>query len=175
MNTQDIIASLQNIQDTYASVRAFFYQKIIQQTYTNNTLAVYSVNYTLLLPSSKFVTNLNETQVNAQMQSYIDLCNELIVQLKTSVETQTNLFYEQIQNILDNSISSLNGFAANLLQAKYLTIFKYKIPYNMAFSEALFLNNIDLSEYSLQVSLNYDIIDFNNLLAGQEINLSKAI
>lgn len=175
MTTQEIISALQTIDTTYQSMRAFFYQKIIQKTYTNNQLATYAIDYTLLLPSSKFITNLNSAQVNAQMQQYIDLCDALILAITTTVATQSNLFYERIQNVLNDSVSQMNGFSINLLNAKYITVFRYKIPYNMSLAEALFLNNISLDEYALQASLNYNVQDFNNLLQNTEISLSKSL
>jgi hypothetical protein len=173
MTAQQIITALQKIEATYLSMRAFFYQKIIQTIYTNTQLATYPIDYALLLPSSKFIINLNGAQVNAQMQAYIDLCNVLVLSLNTTLSTQTNLFYERIQNTLNTSISQMNGFSISLLEAKYANIFKYSVPYNMAFSNVLYLNGIDLSEYAIQASLNYDLQDFNNLRTGQIINLSK--
>src|ERR1700761_7392764 len=136
----EIINSLSIITATYQSIISFFYQKIIQKAFTNNQLAVYKINYSLLLPGSQFITTINEAQVNAQMQAYVNLCEALTILITTTVNTQTNLFYEQIQNILQNSIAQLNGFSVSLLNAQYLSLFKYEIPYNMGMTEALFLN-----------------------------------
>jgi ribonuclease PH len=161
------------ILSTYESITAFFYQKILQTTYTNNQLAVYNVDYTLLLPSSEFIVNLNAAQVNAQMQAYIDLCNVLVLEITTNINTQTTLFYEQIQNTLNTSIAQLNGFSIALLDAQYKSLFQYKLPYSMGMIEALWLNNIDLSTYPLQARLNYNVQDFNNLLQNTIIVLSR--
>ncbi len=161
------------ILSTYQSIAAFFYQKILQTRYTNNTLAVYKVDYTLLLPSSEFIVNLNAAQVNAQVQAYINECNVVSLQITTNINTQTTLFYEQIQNTLNTSITQLNGFSLALLDAQYDTLLQYKIPYTMGMIEALWLNNIDFSTYSLQASLNYNVQDFNNLLQDSTIILSK--
>ncbi len=173
MNNNQIVNSLNIIIATYQSICAFFYQKIIQTDFTNNKLSVYPINYTLLLPSSQFIINLNNAQVNAQMQTYINLCNVLITSLTLSVNTQTNLFYEQIQNILNISISQLNGFAINLLDAQYNSLFTYKVPYDMSLLEALYLNNINYNTYTLQATLNYNLQDFNNLSQNIIITLSN--
>lgn len=168
-----IVTALTGILNTYQSIVAYFYQRIIQVQYTNNVLATYVINYNLLLPSSEFVFNLNENQVNAQIQTYINECNALIAYINLNPTTQTTLLYEQIQNILNDSITQLNGFSISLLQAKYNSIFSYTIPYNMSMTNALFLNNISLDTSALQISLNYGIQDFNNILQNSVITLSR--
>jgi hypothetical protein len=169
----EIIILLQNIQATYQSIIAYFYDRILQTAYTNNTLATYPVNYTLLLPSSKYIINLNPAQCNAQVQAYIALCDELIVFIDTTVGTQTNLFYEQIQNVLNSSIAQLNGFTNSLLQAQYNQLFSYLIPYNMSLTTAMYENTLSFSTYALQASLNYNLQDFANLRQGSTITLSR--
>jgi len=62
MNNNQIVNSLNIIIATYQSICAFFYQKIIQTDFTNNKLSVYPINYTLLLPSSQFIINLNNVK-----------------------------------------------------------------------------------------------------------------
>lgn len=173
ITNNQISNQLKIILSTYQSIVAFFYQRILQTQYTNNQLSVFVIDYTLLLPSSKYIISLNEAQVNAQVQAYIDLCKILTTSITTNVNTQTTLFYEQIQNTLDISIANLNGFSTSLLNAQYATLFQYKIPYNMGMSEALWLNGINLNTYGLQASLNYNIADFNNLLQNTTIILSK--
>ena len=71
-----IINALTIILDTYQSILAFFYQKILQNSFINNDLTTYDINYNLLLPSSQYLTFLTTGQVNAQMQAYINLCND---------------------------------------------------------------------------------------------------
>lgn len=168
-----IYNSLQNIQAVYESITAFFYQSINQTQYTNNTLNTYEIDYSLLLPSSQFVSNLNENQVNAQLQSYIDLCDELIYYITTTVSTQTNLFLEGIQNTLNLSVSNLNGFALSLLKAQYDIIFTYTPPSDMGMTSVLYINQISLDSYEQQVQLNLGIPDFNNIKQGTPLTLSR--
>lgn len=168
-----IINSLNLIINMYQSMRAFFYQKIPQDKFVNNSLSTYQINYRLLLPASKFQNNLNIAQVNAQIQEYINLCGILIEYINTNVDLQTNLLFEQIQNQLDSSIATINTFAANLLQAKYNQVFIYETEYDMGFTTALYLNNINLSTYAQQASLNYNIADFNNILKGTKLTLTR--
>lgn len=172
-NNKYIIDTLRLILAMYQTMRAYFYQQIPQSQFTNNQLATYKINYTLLLPASKFQNNLNAAQVNAQLQEYINLCNVLIQFITSNVDLQTNLVYEQIQNELNSSIAQINGFSATLLQAKYAALFTYNVPYDMGFTTVLFLNQIDLLTYPLQASLNYNLQDFNNLLANTKIILTR--
>lgn len=172
MNTY-IVDSLNNILLTYQSIVAFFYQRIIQTQYTNNSLAVYVIDYNLLLPSSQYIFDLNENQVNAQVQEYINICNVLIIYINTNVNTQVNLFYEQIKNTLDNSITQLNGFSLTLLKAQYKSIFVYNVPYSMSLSNVLFLNNINVNTYPVQARLNAELSDFNNILQNTPVTLSR--
>ncbi len=169
-----IINSLSNIQNTYQSIIAYFYQHIIQNKFTNNTLATYTINYTLLLPSSEYLYNLNDTQVNSQIQAYIDLCNVLIKYINTTDSTQTVLLYEQIQNVLNNSISQLNEFAISLLKAEYSTLFTYTVPYKMSMTNVLFINNINLDTYNQQIPLNPLIMDFNSIQQNTLLNLIRS-
>ena len=168
-----IVNQLTLILNTYQSIVAFFYQRIAQTSFTNNNLATYTIDYSLLLPSSQYITILNAAQCNAQMQAYIDLCNLLTEYITNNVNTQTNLYFEQIQNTLDSSISQLNGFTEQLLNAQYFQLFTYKIPYNMSLLTAIYNNSIDLDTYALQASLNYGVQDFNNLQQGQNIILNR--
>lgn len=168
-----IIDSLNLILNMYQSMRAYFYQKITQAQFTNNTLSTYQINYKLLLPASKLQTDLNEAQVNAQLQEYINLCGILEKYINDNVELQTNLLFEQIQNQLDQSIATINTFAASLLQAKYNNIFTYSVPYDMGLTTALFLNNISLGSYAQQAALNYNIADFSNILKGTQLTLTR--
>lgn len=178
-----IINTLTVILNTYVSIVTFFYQRIPQTQYTNtalsnatpqylNGLQVSGIDYNLLLPSSQYILRLNQNQVNAQMQSYIDACNALIDYINTNVNTQTILFYQQIQNQLNDSITQLNGFAVSLLDAQYSTLFVYTVPYPMAMSTALYLNNISLDTYNLQAQLNAELADFNNLIVNTKLILS---
>jgi hypothetical protein len=169
----NIIDSLTNILNTYKSITAFFYKKIAQNKYTNVDLSKFNIDYNLLLPASEFIIFLNENQVNAQMQSYIDMCNILIDYIVKNVQTQNIIFYESIQNQLENSITQLNNFALSLLEARYESIYSYTVEYDMSFSQALYLNEINLDEYDQQATLNYDLKDFNNLIEGMIITLSR--
>ena len=173
MNNQYIIEALTLLQDLLGSMTAFFYQKIPQTTYTNNFLQNYEINYNLLLPSSKFIVTLNESQVNAQIQEYINACNALVIYLNLNVETQVSLEYERISNILNTSISQINGFATSLLKNFYNTLYFYVTPYDMSLSYAMYLNNIDLNNYPAQASLNNAIPDFNNIKRNTTITLTK--
>jgi len=173
MTKNEIISKLDLILSTYKSIVAFFYKKIFQKLFTNSQLNVYNIDYTLLLPSSKYILYLNAAQVTAQMQAYINLCNLFTAELNVSVNTQTSLFFEQIQNILNNSIAQLNGFSTSLLDAQYNTLFTYTLPYSMGLTEVLHKNNIDLDTYPIQASLNYDLKDLNNILQGNTITLSR--
>jgi hypothetical protein len=168
-----IISSLQTILATYNSMTAYFYQKIPQTKYTNNSLANFQINYTLLLPASQFQKEINLNQVNAQMQAYITLCNALIIYITTNVEFQTNLFYEQIQNQLNTSITQINGFAISLLEAATINIFNFTVPNDMGLTNAMQLNGLDMNTYPLQASLNYNLADFNNIIRDTTIILSK--
>lgn len=170
----DIRSSLTTINNTLESITAFFYQSILQTEYTNNYLANYIIDYSLLLPSSQFVTNLTAAQVSAQIQEYINLCDALIVVIRSNLPTSINLFYERIQNTLDISIAQLNGFATTLLNLYYSQLFNYTIPYNMGLSTALYLNNLNMNTYIKQAALNYNLPDFNNLLQNTIITLSRA-
>lgn len=156
-----ILEGLQNIKLTYQSMFAFFYQKINQTVFTNNGLKVYTIDYSLLLPSSQLLTNLNTNQVSAQMQAYVQKCEELTTLITTTLNVQNNIFYERIKNTLDNSITQISNFATSLLNAKYNNLFNYTTPYVMGFSTALYLNKIDLSTYDVQATLNYNLLDFN--------------
>lgn len=173
MNDKFIINSLTTILNTYKSIVAFFYQKIAQTKYTNVDLKKFNIDYALLLPSSQFIIFLNENQVNAQMQAYIDLCNTLITYITTNLATQNVLFFEQIQNQLNNSITQLNGFALSLLDAQYENLYSYTVPYDMSMSNVLYLNDINLNTYNLQASLNYTLTDFNNIHQNTVLTLSK--
>lgn len=168
-----IINSLTTILNTYKSIIAFFYKKILQTKYTNVDLTKFTINYTLLLPSSEFIIFLNENQVNAQVQAYIDLCTALVTFITTSINTQNVLFYEQIQNKLDDSITQLNGFALSLLDAQYDSLYTYTVPYDMSMSNAMYLNDLDLDTYNLQASLNYIQADFNNIKQNTKLTFSK--
>lgn len=172
MNTY-IATALQIIANTYSSMLAFLYQHITQTQFTNNTLATYTIDYTLLLPSSQYLTNLNTSQVNAQVQSYIDLCTALITYIVTTDITQSNIFYEQIQNTLNNSITQLNSFATSLLEAEYASVIFYQVPYGMSLTTAMFLNTINQDSWQKQVSLNPTTLDFNNLIQGTTLQLLK--
>lgn len=152
---------------------AFFYQHIIQTKFVNNNLATYSIDYTLLIPSSQFLTNLNAAQVNTQIQSYIDLCTVLITYITTTDTTEVYYTYKQIQNILNNSISQINGFATSLLEAQYNAILIYTVPYNMSMTNVLFLNNISLDTYTTQIALNTSITDFNNIYQNTRLNILR--
>jgi hypothetical protein len=167
-----VINSLTLILSTYQSIVAYFYQRIPQNKYTNNILATYAINYELLLPSSEYIFRLNQNQVNAQIQSYIDLCNALMDYINTNVNTQTILFYQQIQNQLNDSITQLNGFAVSLLDAEYQSLRVYTVPYDMSLSTALYINNINLDTYDLQTKLNAELADFNNLKTNTKLILS---
>lgn len=145
----------------------------MQNIYKNSSLATYPVNYNLLLPGSFLNKNLSVGEVGAQTQAYIDLCNALILVITTQQGYQTNLLYEQIQNQLYNSITQLNGFAENLLNAKYDYLIKYKVPYDMGLSEAIYLNKLPMSSYFVQIQLNYNLPDFNNIKQYTEITLTK--
>lgn len=175
MTNLEIINALTIIESTYKTMRAFFYQKVIQNTYVNNQLKVYLIDYSLLLPGSQFINDLNTAQVNAQIQYYINLCNTLVLGITTTINLQQDLFYERIQVTLNDSISQINGFGIALIKAKYLTIFNYIVEYDMSFSEALYNNNISLDQYALNASLNYNIQDFNNLRQNQIIKLNKSL
>lgn len=164
--TNSIINMLVNIQNTYQSMYAFFYKKINQSSYTNNGLSTYAIDYELLLPSSELLESLNTNQVSAQMRAYVQLCEELVARIDTTIRIQQNIFYEQIKNVLDNSITQMSGFAESLLNAKYANQFSYTVPADMGFIQAMHLNGLDLSTYSQQIELNYTIVDFNNILKG---------
>jgi len=168
-----IINALTIILDTYQSILAFFYQKILQNSFINNDLTTYDINYNLLLPSSQYLTFLTTGQVNAQMQAYINLCNDLIKYITNLPIIQTNLFYEQIQNTLNISISQLNGFALSLLESQFNNILIYYVPFNMSMTNVLFLNNINLNTWQQQVKLNAGIRDFNNILQNTQLNLTR--
>jgi hypothetical protein len=173
MNNTFIIDSLTIILNTYLSMRAYFYQRINQTVYTNQALGKYVIDYTLLLPSSEFIFNLNESQVNAQIQEYIDICNVLVDYLTTNVTTQTNLFFENIQNQLNYSITQINGFSVALLRAEYANLFTYTVPYDMSLSVAMYLNNINFNTYNFQVQLNATLGDLNNIRQNVKMVLSK--
>jgi hypothetical protein len=173
MNTTAIINSLTIILNTYLSMRAYFYQRINQTVYTNQELNKYVIDYTLLLPASEFIFNLNESQVNAQIQEYIDLCSAFEADLMANVETQTNLFFENIQNQLNYSITQINGFAISLLKAEYANLFVYTTPYDMSLTVAMYLNNLDFTTYNKQVQLNAILSDFNNIRQNTRLIFSK--
>ena len=86
---------------------------------------------------------------------------------------QTNLFYEQIQNTLNISISQLNGFALSLLESQFNNILIYYVPFNMSMTNVLFLININLNTWQQQVKLNAGIRDFNNILQNTQLNLTR--
>lgn len=169
---QYVINSLTNIQNTYQSITAFFYQKILQTDFVNTDLANYTIDYTLLLPSSEYLEYINDGQVSAQMQSYVDLCDTLVSYINNNINLQNNILYEQIQNILDNSISQLDQFSLNLLKAQYNSLRKYPTPYNMTMSYAMYLNKISLDTWSSQISLNQTINNYNNIPAGTTLTFS---
>lgn len=175
MNGNNIFISnsLKKIRATYNSITAFFYQRIDQNKYSNTQLQTYKVDYSLLLPSSKYIDIINENQVNAQVQAYIDLCAELTYYITNTVSTQTNLYLENIQNILDSSISNLNGFALSLLKAQYDTLFVFVPSIDMSMTSVLYTNQISLDTYAKQVRLNLAIPDFNNIRQGTPLTLSK--
>lgn len=173
MSVNYVVNQLEYITRMYESIRAFYYQKIKQNKFTFNNLATYDIDYNLLLPSSKYITFLNESQVNAQMQVYINLCNLLVEFINTNIITRSNLIYQNVQISLNSSIAQLNGFALILLKAQYSNIFVYTIPYNMSITSALYQNQISIDTYLLQFSLNRNIRDFNNLQQGEKITLSK--
>ncbi len=168
-----IINALTIINNTYQSMMAFFYQHIIQTQFTNNTLATYNIDYTLLLPSSKYLVNLNQNQVNTQIQAYIDLCNILITYITTNTNTESYYVYEQIQNILNVSIAQINGFSISLLEAEYSSVRVYTVPYTMSMTNVLFLNNINLDTYLTQVTLNTGVTDFNNIYQNTKLNILR--
>lgn len=174
MNNYYFINALTNISNMYQSMLAFFYQSINQSQYNNNTLATYTIDYTLLLSSSKYLTNLTIAQVNTQIQAYIDECNILITYVTTNQDTQNFYIYESIQNQLNDSIVQLSGFAQNLLKAQYEQILVYTVPYTMSLSNVLYLNNISIDNANLQIKLNPLISDFNNILANTQLNLTRS-
>lgn len=173
MNNIFIINSLTTILDTYRSMVAFFYKKVLQTKYTNVDLAKYSINYNLLLPSSQFIIFLNENQVNAQIQAYINLCKTLITYITTNISTQNVLFFEQIQGQLNDSITQLNGVALSLLKAQYDSVFSYTVPNDMSMSNAIYLNNLNMDSYSKQAALNYDLNDLNDIKQGTILTFSR--
>lgn len=169
-----VTTSLKNILATYQSIVAFLYQKVNQKQFTNTQLSVYTVDYSLLLPSSQFITNINAAQVNAQVQQYINLCDALVTYITNNVNLQLNFYYEQIQNTLNSSITQLDGFAKGLLNAQYASLLNYKVEYDMSLTMAMYINNISLDSYGTQCSLNYGISDFNNLLQNSTVTLTRA-
>ena len=169
-----IIDQLIIISNTYQSISAYFYQHIIQNKFNNNLLTVYPIDYTLLLPSSEYLANLSAGQVSTQIQAYINLCNTLITYINNNTNLQSILIYEQIQNTLNISITQLNIFATGLLDASYEAVFVYNVPYRMSMTNALFLNNINIDSYKLQVELNPTILDFNNILQNTQLKLSRS-
>ena len=169
---QTIIKQLAIILNTFLSARAYFYQSIEQSIFKNSELASYQVNYALLLPGSSLNKNVETGEVGAQVQAYIDLCQVLSIYITTTPQLQKNLFYEQIQNQLNDSITQLSGFAKSLLNAQFERMIKYKVPYTMGLTEVIFNNNLPLSSYNTQVKLNYNIQDFNNILQNTEITLT---
>jgi len=168
-----IVSLLQNILNTYQSMEAFFYQKIMQTQYTNNSLSTYQINYLLLLPSSQFITLLNEAQVNAQLQYYVNLCDQCVVYITTTLGLQSNLIYEKIQGQLDYSIAQISGFASSLLTAQYNQLFTYTIPYTMSMTTAMYQNNLNLDNWLTQIRLNPTITDFHSLRPGTQITFSR--
>jgi len=165
--------ALNDILQTYQNIVAFFYQTIDQDKYTNNALATFVVDFDFLLPGSQFIVILNENQINAQIQSYVNQCNVLIAFITTNVNTQINLFFESIQNTLTLSISNLNGFALSLLQAQYVSLILYTTPTTTSMSNIMFINKIDLSTWPVQIRLNRMLPDFNNIKQGTLVTLSK--
>lgn len=169
-----VINALTNILNIYQSMRAYFYQHITQNQFTNNDLATYVINYELLLPSSQYIYNLTYSQVTTQIQSYIETCNLLITYITSNTNIQINLTYEQIQNILNISIANLNGFAISLLEAGYQSLIIYTVPYSMSMTNVLFLNNINLDTYPQQIRLNYSLSDFNNIPQNTNVTLVRS-
>jgi hypothetical protein len=167
-----LFQQLQNIQNTYQSISAFFYKAIPQSVYVNNNLSKQSIDYSLLIPGSEFLYNLTDNQINAQIQFYVDLCNDLIVKITTNINTQTNLQLERLQVVLNTSISNLNVFALALISARNKNIIYYVVQYNMGMLKALYLNNISYDTYEQQVLLNQTVNDFNNIQKGTLLILS---
>lgn len=165
--------SLNVILQTYQNIVAFFYQTIDQNKYNNNTLATFHVDFDFLLPGSQFIVILNENQVNAQIQAYVNLCNVLIAFITTNVNTQINLYFESIQNTLTLSISNLNGFALSLLKAQYDTLIIYTTPNTTSMSNIMFINKLDLATWPVQIRLNKTLPDFNNIKQGTLVTLSR--
>ena len=169
-----LLNMLNVISSTYTSMQAFFYQRILQNYYNNAQLGSYTINWNLLLPASQTITNLNAAQVSMQIQAYVDLCQQAVQYINTNLGTQTNLQIEQIQNSLVSSVSAINSFALQLLNAQNAQLIYYTTPYDMSLSIAMGVNSIDYSTYLNQVQLNAALPDMAFIPQGTKLILSKA-
>ena len=170
---QILIEKLQIALNTYQSMTAYFYQKIIQSKYKNTQLAQYSVDYSLLLPSSQYLATINSAIASAQIQEYINMCQVIMTYIDSESATASSLFSQQIISQLKNSITQINGFTNSLLASQSDTLFSYAVPHDMSMSEVIFRNNLDIDSYSTQALLNQTVVDFNNLQQNTILILSK--
>lgn len=153
---------LNTIVNKTKSQTAFFYQKIPQTVFNNNDLKNFNINYTLLLPSSKYINNLNNNQINSQMEDFIKNCNDLTNYINTNIQTYNKLLFQQIINNINLIISQLNNFATSLLNSNN-NIINYTTTYNMSMTEAMYNNNINLDDWQIQIKYNSHILDYNNI------------
>lgn len=158
----NVTNKLNNIVNKTQSQTAFFYKKISQTIYTNNKLDNYNIDYSLLLPSSKYINNLNANQLNSQMEDFIKNCNDLTNYINNNIQIYNKIIFQQIINNLNLLISQLNNFATSLLNANN-NIINYTTTYNMSMSEAMYNNNINLDTWQIQINYNPQILDYNNI------------
>lgn len=169
-----LILILTTIEATYNAMMAFFYQRIIQSNYTNAVLSKVIINWALLIPASQNINDLNSNQVSAQIQAYIDLCSNCVSYIETTLNLQTNPQIEQIQSTLAQSITAINNFALQLLNAQNQSIIYYTTDNVMGLSIAMAINGIDLSTYLQQAQLNSAIPDLASIPAGTKLTFARS-
>ena len=155
-------------------MQVFFYQRITQNTYNNVSLESASIDWSLLLPASQTIVDLNASQVSSQIQAYVDLCTQCTNFIDTTLQTQTNLQIEQIQGALLSSISAINNFALQLLNAQNLQLIYYTTPYDMSLSVAMAVNGINLNTYQQQIKFNATLQDFNYIPQGTQLTFARS-
>ena len=170
----NLAVMLTTIQNTYISMQAFFYQRILQNSYNNTELSNTVIDWALLLPSSRTIISLNSSQVSSQIQAYVNLCQECISYVNSTLQTQTNLQIEQIQGTLLTSVTAINNFALQLLNAQKAQLIYYTTPVDMSLSIAMGMNGINFDTYLQQVRLNSVLSDMAYIPQGKKLTLSKA-
>lgn len=156
---------------TLQNCSLLIYKLCPQNTYKNPIWDSQVINYDYVPPTMIYCSTLNQSQISYIIEYYTNLTNEFF----TFVE-QNGLGNQVIGtiNTIGISVSNLNSFADNVFAGSSGTAIKYKVPYDMTLSTALWLNNINQANSEITILYNLGLVSsFLLLKAGTVITLIK--